>query len=327
MITMNCLSGRRFLACALALLFGCTPYDSTLLPGGSGVSQIDGSGSGGKEGVTGGTGATTGAGGFVNAGGQAGTDVSDATIDDQASLDDAVGSGGSIAEDVAPEIGPTLPGPLLHYKFDETVGAVVADSSGNSNDGICNGTYAWVAGQIGNAISLDGKTGYVALPAGVLGKLTEMTVATWVALDVTANWQRIFDFGNRRLNDAGAPAIPLVYMFLTSQSGTAKMRFAITTTGASGETLLDGANALPVGTWKHVAVTFNAQTGSLYEDGVLVRAITPFTLTPMTLGATTHNWIGRSLYNVDPYFKGKIDDFRIYDRVLSANEISVLAAR
>jgi hypothetical protein len=90
---------------------------------------------------------------------------------------------------------------------------------------------------------------------------------------------------------------------------------------------MDGANALPVGTWKHVAVTFNSQTGSLYEDGVLVRAITPFAFTPMTLGATTDNWIGRSLYNVDPYFKGKVDDFRIYGRVLSAKEISALAMR
>jgi hypothetical protein len=208
MIAMTRLSGGRCLGCALALLFGCTAYDATLLSQGSGGSKIDGSGSGEQGGASGDTGATTGTGAFVNAGGQAGTDVPDATTDDRGSLDDAAAGSGNIAEDVAPEIGPALPGPLLHYKFDETAGSVIADSSGNNLDGICNGTYAWVAGQSGNAISLDGKTGYVALPAGVVDTLTEMTVATWVELDVTANWQRIFDFGKRRLNDAGAPARP-----------------------------------------------------------------------------------------------------------------------
>jgi hypothetical protein len=37
--------------------------------------------------------------------------------------------------------------------------------------------------------------------------------------------------------------------------------------------------------------------------------------------ATTNNWIGRSQLAVDPYFKGAFDDFRIYDRALTAAKI------
>jgi hypothetical protein len=48
------------------------------------------------------------------------------------------------------------------------------------------------------------------------------------------------------------------------------------------------------------------------------------TLTPSSLGNTTQNWLGRSHYN-DPYFYGRIDDFRIYDRSLNAAEVQSLA--
>jgi hypothetical protein len=44
---------------------------------------------------------------------------------------------------------------------------------------------------------------------------------------------------------------------------------------------------------------------------------------PPGLGATTRNWIGRSRYP-DPYFNGKIDDFRIYRGALSASAVAAL---
>jgi hypothetical protein len=45
---------------------------------------------------------------------------------------------------------------------------------------------------------------------------------------------------------------------------------------------------------------------------------------PFRLGATGQNWIGRSQYGADPYFNGKIDDFRIYQGALSAAEVAAL---
>jgi hypothetical protein len=47
---------------------------------------------------------------------------------------------------------------------------------------------------------------------------------------------------------------------------------------------------------------------------------------PFRMRRTTQNWIGRSQYPADPYFNGKIDDFRIYHGALSAAEIAALAA-
>jgi len=50
------------------------------------------------------------------------------------------------------------------------------------------------------------------------------------------------------------------------------------------------------------------------------------TLSPSNLGSTTQNWIGRSQYSSDPYLNGVVDDFLIYNRALSASEVSTLAS-
>ena len=49
-----------------------------------------------------------------------------------------------------------------------------------------------------------------------------------------------------------------------------------------------------------------------------------FQLSRRRIGNTPNNWIGRSAFVADPYFAGLIDDFRIYNRALSAAEISTL---
>lgn len=47
-------------------------------------------------------------------------------------------------------------------------------------------------------------------------------------------------------------------------------------------------------------------------------------LAPFRIWETGQNWIGRSQYAADPYFSGKIDDFRIYRGALSADGIASL---
>jgi hypothetical protein len=42
------------------------------------------------------------------------------------------------------------------------------------------------------------------------------------------------------------------------------------------------------------------------------------------MSSTNQNWLGRSQYPADPYFNGLIDDFRIYNGVLSPAQIAAL---
>jgi hypothetical protein len=56
--------------------------------------------------------------------------------------------------------------------------------------------------------------------------LNDFTIETWMRLYSTANWNRIFDFGNSTT----------VNMFLTPQNGgDGGLRFAITASGGGAE--------------------------------------------------------------------------------------------
>jgi hypothetical protein len=112
-------------------------------------------------------------------------------------------------------------------------------------------------------------------------------------------------------------------MFLTPTGGTS-LRFAIKKTDAGLESILDAPSNLTTG-WHHIAVMINGTTKvmQLYIDGSIITTATTQTL-PKDLGNTTQNWLGKSQYG-DPLYKGSLDDFRIYNRVLSPAEIAQLA--
>jgi fibronectin type 3 domain-containing protein/regulation of enolase protein 1 (concanavalin A-like superfamily) len=201
-------------------------------------------------------------------------------------------------------------------KLDETGGTTAADASGNNKPGTLINSPVRSGGKIGNALGLNGSNQYASLPAGVASNLNDFTLSAWVYWNGGNNWQRIFDFGSGTST----------YMFLTPKNGvTGTVRFAITTSGASGEQKIDGNAALASSGWHHVAVTLSGTIGTLYVDGQQVGQNTGLTLKPSSLGTTTQNWIGRSQYN-DPYFNGRVDDFRIYARALSFPAIAALAA-
>jgi DUF1680 family protein len=202
--------------------------------------------------------------------------------------------------------------PVVWYKFDETSGTAASDSSGSGKNATLTGA-TWAAGKINNAVSLNGSSQYVSMPAGFISTLNDLTIATWVKLNAVTTWTRIFDIGSSTT----------VNMFLTPSSGSA-IRFAITTNGSGSEQRINGTAALPSGSWQHVAVTLTGSTGTLYVNGVQVGTNTAMTLKPSSLGSTTKNYIGRSQYS-DPYLNGLVDDFRIYDRALSVSEIQALA--
>ncbi|HYH04163.1 MAG TPA: LamG-like jellyroll fold domain-containing protein, partial [Bacillota bacterium] len=151
----------------------------------------------------------------------------------------------------------------------------------------------------------------VSLPSGIVSSLNDFTISVWVKLDTRSTWTRIFDLGT------GTNA----NMFLTPQSSSNGMRFAITTGGYGKEQQINSTTALPTGVWKHVAVTKSGNVANLYVDGVVVGSNSNMTLSPSNLGNTTVNYIGRSQYN-DPYLDGQVDSFKVYNRALSAAEVA-----
>ena len=234
----------------------------------------------------------------------------------------ASGNGNEASVSLQPQL-------VAYYKFNESSGTTAADASGNGQTATLNGA-TWTAGHSNNAVSLSGSSQYVTLPNNLTTNLTgDFSIATWVYLNATTMWTRIFDFGVGNVPSSGAPSTPVRYMFLTPQGASGGMRFSITTGGNGAEQQVNGASALPASGWHHVAVTLAGTTCSIYVDGVLSGTGT-VTITPSQLGSTTQNWLGRSQFsnypNNDPYLNGRVDDFRIYKGALSAAQVTALAA-
>ncbi|WP_412464499.1 LamG-like jellyroll fold domain-containing protein [Flavobacterium mekongense] len=88
----------------------------------------------------------------------------------------------------------------------------------------------------------------------------------------------------------------------------------------NGGTLLTSNTAFPNGKWHNVALTFAINKLSLYIDGVLDRSIT--TTTPavnnhsFTMGGEYY-----SKYDIRNYFKGDIDEFRLWNRALGLTQL------
>ncbi len=223
-----------------------------------------------------------------------------------------------VVPEMAAPVDPGTDGLGARYMFEGTL----ADTSGNGYAGTAMGNEIYEASAYGDgqALSFDGLNDYVELPIGPLvAASNSITVATrFNMLPNTNNWQRIFDIGNS--SSTG-------YMFLCPQIGTGgAMRFAITAAGGgTAESAIDTPTAVQEG-WHHVAATINADdmTMAIYLDGVLVVSGPTGTL-PSDMGQTTQNWLGRSQYTADGYYMGLLDEFRIYSRVLSAEEIRYLA--
>jgi len=225
-----------------------------------------------------------------------------------------------------PDPGPEpTDGLLLHYKFDETGGSVATDASGQGRHGRYERTPAFGTGVHGGSFKMSGGASnsttapYVTIPNGVFAGVTSTTVATWVKWDAssTAN-QWIYGLGPDRNR------------YLFSGPNTGGVLFSAITTGSwQAEKQLRASSALPGGEWKHLAVTVDSaiRTAVMYLDGVAIARATDVAVRPADLhDATGSNagYIGRSLYGEDPYFAGEVDDFRIYGRALTADEVYAL---
>ncbi|RYX86397.1 hypothetical protein EON83_01635 [bacterium] len=202
-------------------------------------------------------------------------------------------------------------------KFDETGGSKASDALKDARPGKLNGGATWQAGNSGNAIALNGRDAYVSLPEAVVSDLADFSVTAWVYLGDNKAWARIFDFGD----DRGR------YLFLSPKNSQGNVRFATSTVYGYNEQGIDGNIPLPTNQWVHVAVTLSGRVGTLYVNGVAVGANPAMDFPPFQIGNTNQNWIGRSQYPNDPYLNGKVDDFRIYDGALSAEQVIALAQR
>jgi len=76
----------------------------------------------------------------------------------------------------------------------------------------------------------------------------------------------------------------------------------------------------PLNTWKHIAVTSDGTTARYYLNGVLISSVVT-TVASNSNDHTTDMYIGADTHGVTEYHRGKLDEIRIYNRVLSDGEV------
>jgi hypothetical protein len=196
-------------------------------------------------------------------------------------------------------------GLVAAYSFNAGSGTTLADGSGNGNNGAISGASWSASGVYGGALSFDGVNDIVNVAdSASIDLTTGMTLEAWVYPLELTSWRTIL---------AKETTGGIVYALFGNSSFDRPVGEARTSI------LYDvaGTAKLPINTWSHLATTYDGANLRFYVNGTLVatRAATGDIATSsgaLRIGATTV-W--------GEYFRGLIDEVRIYNRALSASEV------
>ena len=206
--------------------------------------------------------------------------------------------------------------PVAAYAFGEGSGTTTADASGNGLSGTLSGTTWTAAGKYGNALSFNGTSSFVDLGNPAALRLTgSMTWSAWVFATGTPA-----DDGQIVAKSTGGGGTG-GWQFKTSPD-TGPHTFAIAVSG-DGNTNAQrySTTVRQLNTWYFVAGVYDAANKKLdiYVNGVLDDGVLRGTIPASQFDPATNVNIGRRSGGF--YFRGTIDELRIYNRALSASEI------
>jgi hypothetical protein len=194
---------------------------------------------------------------------------------------------------------PTL---IFHWALDETEGDIAYDSA-SELDGTVYGEPLWQpeAGMVGGALQLDGIDDYVSTPSFMLTENSSLSVFAWIK--------------------GGMPGQVII-----SQEGRSDWLLADTTEGGLMTELkflfkpsraLQSQTVITDGDWHRVGLSWDGSNRILYVDDVEVVSDT------CDKGISNGGLQIGAGKNLDPgtFWTGLIDDVRIYDVALTAEEI------
>lgn len=203
-------------------------------------------------------------------------------------------------------------GLVAAYNFDELSGISLIDSSGSGNNGTISGATRSPSGKFGSALSFNAATrnNFVSIPHSPSLLLSSgMTLEAWVnpnTLGTNGSSWRTAVLKERPGNMAYA---------LYANNGAARPAGQVS---INGEQNAIGTSQLALNTWTHLATTYDGSTLRLYINGNQVGS------KPQTGNIISSTGLlkigGNAIWG--EWFGGRIDDVRVYNRALSAAELS-----
>jgi hypothetical protein len=217
----------------------------------------------------------------------------------------------------------------VRYHLDEGTLTTANDSSTNTgrNGTLTNQAVFIASGRIGGAVNLPGDNDYINCPAiAATNDATALTVAFWVFLDELENLTQFCTKGQDANN------LFVMQASTTGFNGSDDLHVAINKgTGSTNGYVETTENVLKTGQWMHIAVVYDQSQPTptekikIYINGVIAARTSGGTLPPSMHSASNPWSIGYRTDDPTPLgLKGKIDEFYLYTRALSASDIQEL---
>ena len=198
------------------------------------------------------------------------------------------------------------------WKLDNEGAGTVSDYSGNGRDGTINGSPQFVPGLYGEALEFHGDPDYVTIEGykGLLGA-SAFTITAWIKTEGNGE---IVGWGNNVATERVEFRVSEYRLRVEHGSGNRQ-----------GDTVVSDNQ------WHHVALTVQENATISYPDVTLYVDGEDDTRSGTSSNAfnIVSNFdltIARQYNGSNRWLIGLIDDVRLYDRVLSADEIKTLAA-
>jgi hypothetical protein len=185
------------------------------------------------------------------------------------------------------------------------------DMVGTNHGTLMNGT-TYASGKVGQAFSLDGLDDYVQIPHSDslnFGPAQPMSINLWVKRTSTSDVSTLF----AKRSDCGAQVHYILQWY-----GPGDWFHFGSTGGGLGNGVHTTADKLPLNSWTFVSISFDGATATMYINGAPVAShamsFDPNTV-PLMLGAEP---------SCGDYFGGLLDEFEIFNRALTAEEVAAI---
>ncbi len=200
--------------------------------------------------------------------------------------------------------------PIAYWKFDEGQGLVVRDSMGSNNGTLGTGNSAptWVSEDqciTGKCLRFDGTNDYVRVSDDSSLDTTDITFQAWIKFNSTSGNQTVINKKTAWNSASG------FYIEWQGSSNTWSVR------GSDGATSTTTTDTVIANTWNQYSFVISGTSVSVYKNGIYL-----VTTGSIAQVVTNTQYINLGSFNdTDAFFRGYIDEAKIYDYARTAAQI------
>lgn len=221
--------------------------------------------------------------------------------------------------DVCGPTGSSLPTPVIEYRFDDCdVSTTLVDNQGAHNatpHSVASSESDYVVGRALD-LSADRTDDWVSVPRAALNGLNDFSVAVWIKTAENKGQQEIFQaLGSSTGDDE-------LEIYLINNK---RVRIQVQDEDAK----LDSSVSLTDNAWHHLVLTRHGEDVCLYVDGALQDCdddvdedALDIRREAVVIGQEQDSYAGG--FDASQSFEGLMDEFKVYNRRLSASQISTI---